>query len=212
MEEQRKTAFIIQRVTQVKIDSLLKERSPWSRAMLAKLRRGIGKQPGELPELLEILLGGMPEEMYGKDGKPSYAEWAIYTALTLFALHQQGKEKDRPMSVAGKPEDNVAGNSLGAAVGYLVKRDRKREPAIKRRFDAVITANDFTELSYHARGLVQLLRAEDIPLDYPRFAEDLYWYQFDERRNHIRMKWGEDYYRLTQPYAEENGEGEDHNE
>ncbi|HWQ76215.1 MAG TPA: type I-E CRISPR-associated protein Cse2/CasB, partial [Syntrophomonas sp.] len=209
MEEQRKPANTIKRVTQAKIDRLLEE-SPWSRAMLAKLRRGIGKQPGELPELFEILLGGMPEEMYGKGDKPSYAEWAIYTALTLFALHQQGKGKDRPMSVAGNPEENVAGNSLGAAVGYLVRRDKEREPAIKRRFDAVATANEFTELAHHARGLIQLLRAEDIPLDYPRFAEDLYWYQFDDVRNRIRLRWGKDYYRIVQFYAE-NGEGDDHN-
>jgi len=177
--------------------------------MLAKLRRGIGKQPGELPELLEVFLEGMPEEMYGKDGKPSYAEWAIYTALTLFALHQQGK--DHPMSIAGNAEKNVAGNSLGAAAGQLVRRDMERESAIKRRFDAIATANDFTELAYHARGLLNLLRAEDIPLDYPRLAEDLYWYQFDEKKNRIRLRWGEDYYRNIQFYVE-NGEGEDHDE
>jgi len=208
MEERRKPAYIIQRLTQAKVGRLLEENS-WSRAMLAKLRRGIGKQPGELPELFEVFLEGMPEEMYGKDGKPSYAEWAIYTALTLFALHQQGK--DRPMSVASNPEDNVIGNSLGAAVGHLVRRDKEREPAIRKRFDAVATANEFAELAHHARGLVQLLRAEDIPLDYPRFAEELYWYQFDEVRNRIRLRWGEDYYRIVQYYAE-NEEGEDNDE
>lgn len=167
--------------------------------MLAKLRRGIGKQPGELPELFEILYEDMPEDLYGDGDRPSYAIWAIYTALTLFALHQQGK--DRSMNVGGKSESEKSGNSLGAAVGYLVRQDREREPAIKRRFDAVITANEFTEFSHHARGLIQLLKAGDISLDYPRFAVDLYWYQFDEFRNNIRLRWGEDYYRTGKTTA-----------
>lgn len=199
MGEQGNYAYQIGILTQEKIERLLTE-SPWSRAMLAKLRRGIGKQPGELPELFEILLGDMPEELYGKGNGPSYAVWAIYTTLTLFALHQQGK--DHPMSADGKTENKSRGNSLGTAVGYLVKQDRDREPAIKRRFDAMVTANDFTEFAHHARGMIQLLRAGDIALDYRRFAEELFWYQFDEKRNHIRLRWGEDYYRIVQPNAE----------
>ncbi len=203
MGQQGNYAYQIRRLTLKKIERLLAE-SPWSRAMLAKLRRGIGKQPGEMPELFEILLGDMPEELYGKGDDPSYSEWAIYTSLTLFALHQQGK--DHPMSISGKPETKDKGNSLGAAVGYLVKQDKDREPAIKRRFDATVTANDFTEFAYHARGMIQLLRAGDISLDYPHFAEELFWYQFNEKRNHIRLRWGEDYYRIAHPNAEkENG-------
>lgn len=203
MGDNRKAAYIIRMVTQRKIERLLTE-GPWSRAMLAKLRRGIGKQPGELPELFEIVLSDMPEDLYGKGDEPSYPVWSIYTALTLFALHQQGK--DHPMSSGGKTEDKKLGNSLGAAVGYLVKQDKDREPAIKRRFDAVCTANEFTEFAHHARGLIQLLRVGDITLDYPSFAEDLYWYQFDGVRNRIRLRWGEDYYRIAHLYTEkENG-------
>jgi len=195
MGDENKHAYQIRELTRKKTEHLLKE-GPWSRGMLAKLRRGIGKQPGELPELFEIILGDMPEKLYGKGDGPSYSIWAIYTALTLFALHQQGK--DRPMSVSGNTEHKNTGNSFGAAVGYLVKQDRDREHAIKRRFDAVVTANEFTEFAHHARGLIQLLRAGDIALDYPRFAQDLYWYQFDETKNRVRLRWGEDYYRVLQ--------------
>lgn len=205
-KKQGNQAYQIKRLTQQKVERLSAE-GPWSRAMLAKLRRGIGKQPGELPELFEILFMDMPEELYGIGDEPSYAEWAIYTSLTLFALHQQGK--DRPMSIGGKIEGKNTGNSLGAAVGTLVKQDKEREPAIKRRFDAVLTANEFTEFAYHARGLIQLLRGGDITLDYPRLAEDLYRYQFDENRNRIRLRWGEDYYRVahlsTENAEKENG-------
>lgn len=201
MEKQENNSYLIRKLTQQKIERLLPEtETPWSRATLAKLRRGIGKQPGELPELFEIVLGDVPEKLYGKGDRTSYSVWALYTALTLFALHQQGKT--RPMSASGNGENKSAGNSLGAAVGYLVKQDRDREPAIKRRFDAVITANEFTEFAHHARGLIQLLKAGDIALDYPRFAEDLYWYQFDGTKNRVRLRWGEDYYRVLQRNTE----------
>lgn len=195
MERQENNAYLIKKLTQQKVECLVTE-SPWSRATLAKLRRGIGKQPGEMPELFEIVLGDMPEKLYGRGDRTSYPVWALYTALTLFAVHQQGK--DRPMSVSGNTEHKNTGNSFGAAVGYLVKQDRDREHAIKRRFDAVVTANEFTEFAHHARGLIQLLRAGDIALDYPRFAQDLYWYQFDETKNRVRLRWGEDYYRVLQ--------------
>lgn len=199
--KQRNRVYQIKRLTQQKIERLLRENS-WSRATLAKLRRGIGKQPGELPELFEILFDDMPEGLYSQGDEPSYAEWAIYTSLTLFALHQQGK--DRPMSASGKIDDKNKGNSLGTAVG-LLKQDKDRKLAIKKRFDAVLTANEFTEFAHHARGLIQLLKVGDITLDYPRFAADLYQYQFDENKSQIRLRWGEDYYRVAHPNDENTG-------
>ena len=45
------------------------------RAELAKLRRGIGHAPGELPELWGSFLLGMPESFQGRSA-PSAAEWA----------------------------------------------------------------------------------------------------------------------------------------
>lgn len=59
---------------------------PQRRAELAELRRGVGRQPGDLPALWGALLADMPEQLQGSNG-PSKAEWAVYTALTLFALH-----------------------------------------------------------------------------------------------------------------------------
>ena len=78
------------------------------RAELAKLRRGVGRKPGDLPELWGSFLRGMPEDFQGRSG-PSHAEWAVYLALTLYAVHQQGN--DQPM--------NRPGNTLGRAVRQL---------------------------------------------------------------------------------------------
>ena len=131
---------------------------PQRRAELAELRRGVGRQPGDLPALWGALLADMPEQLQGSNG-PSKAEWAVYTALTLFALHQQGE----------------AGVSM-------------------------------PEVSHHLRGMIQLLRREGIPLDYPQLAEDLYQYQFVDGAPNVRLRWGRDLYASPTEKTKENEE------
>ncbi|NLC14260.1 MAG: type I-E CRISPR-associated protein Cse2/CasB [Chloroflexi bacterium] len=157
------------------------------RAQLAHLRRGISKKPGSQPELWEITLLQIPESMMSKDGDPTYAEWAVHTALTLFALHQQGKDiKSQNMHLDGR--------RLGLAVGELVGPDGD-DTRIKRRFDSAATANSIEEISYHLRGLIQLMKDKEVKLDYASLAEDLFWYQFPGRRDSVRLSWGRDFYR-----------------
>ena len=112
----------------------------------------------------------MPESFQGRSA-PSAAEWAVYLALTLYAVHQQGN--DRPM--------NCPGNTLGRAVRQLAERNSAgqdwTEASVLRRFNALATAEEITALSHHLRGMIRLLRAAKdggIPLDYPQLAADLY--------------------------------------
>ena len=44
-------------------------------ADLANLRRGIGKKPGELPQLWELLFRDFPEELMSQNGNPTWEEW-----------------------------------------------------------------------------------------------------------------------------------------
>lgn len=156
-----------------------------SKAALASLRRGIGKAPGSLPELWDVTLGEMPDNLLSKNGEPTRSEWAVHTALTLYALHQQGN--DPKSKCASKVKE-----SLGKAVGKLAVS--RNEEAVLRRFHTAATAESFDEFAWHMRGLIQLLKAEGQPLDYPALAQDMYWFQFPERRDGIRLQWGQDYY------------------
>lgn len=172
---------------------LLQNDSPWSKAMLAKLRRGIGKDPSEMPDIWEVTLEGIPRELTGHEGTGNFvanqAEMAIHTALTLYALHQQGNSS--PVSVSGK--------SFASAIRNLISADKANENAIKRRFDSIITSDDLMELSNHARGLIQLMKAsKSITFDYPSFAKDLYKYQYDRGRDEVRLNWGLDFYRMRE--------------
>ena len=154
------------------------------RAELAKLRRGIGHAPGELPELWGSFLLGMPESFQGRSA-PSAAEWAVYLALTLYAMHQQGN--DRPM--------NCPGNTLGRAVRQLAERNSAgqdwTEASVLRRFNALATAEEITEISHHLRGMIQLY---ELQCTDPRYAQT---------PANVRLRWGQDLYRDPKPAPDE---------
>ena len=177
-----------------KIGSLLKSSDEsYVRASLAKLRRGVGKKPGSMPDIWEFTLENLPEEFLSKTGEPTNAEWAVHMSMTLFALHQQGKSlPDNPMSKSGKGELQLG----GAVRKLIVIGGESAEQGIKRRFDAAVTADSPEELSHHLRGIIQLLKSEGVPLDYPQLAVDLYRFLYPEYRDSVRLRWGQDYYRI----------------
>lgn len=174
----------IEQFTKQKITSLIVQAKS-NTGVLAELRRGIGKKPGELPQLWGYFLESMPENFYG-DKEPSRAEWAIYTVLTLYALHQQGKSL----------ETNVMyqeGQTFGKAVANLVHNENDKERVI-RRFNTIATAISIEEMVHYLRGMIQLLRNENIGLDYPALAGNIFIYQFPEFSSQVRLKWGQDFY------------------
>jgi CRISPR system Cascade subunit CasB len=174
-----------------KIKALKKQRESAVRAALAKLRRGIGKPPWSIPELWGLVFSDISIEIDGKSKEFTAAEKAIYAAMTLYALHQQGKDvKQFPMSEKGA--------SFGAVIRRLaIARDGEQwdEGPVRRRFIQAATSDGVEEFAVHLRGLVQLLRAEGIPLDYPKLAEDLYWFHFPASRDRASRSWGLEFYR-----------------
>ena len=172
------------------------------RAQLATLRRGVGRKPGDMPDLWGLLFADMPEEMMSRTAEPTAAEWAAYTALTLYATHQQGTEINRQNMHTGQD----AGR-LGKAVARLVKNADDRE-RIARRFNAFATASDMTEAAHHLRGLIQLLRVEEIPLNYIRLAGDLYRFQNPKYAPDVRLSWGQDFYWRKPDETDDGQEGQ----
>lgn len=161
------------------------------KAMLANLRRGIGREPGELPQLFGILLLDMPEEFWSKNGTATKEEWVCYTALTLYALHQQGYDaKSQHMHT----DEDV---SLGKAMYRLAASydgDPNAEQRVVQKMRMLATSADVKELSHHLRGIVQLFKANGISLNYRRLAGDLYEMQFPEGKRKVCLRWGQDFY------------------
>lgn len=152
---------------------------------LARLRRAVGTEPGSDPWAWTNTVEELPEQFVGRGDEASRGESAVYAAITLYAVHQQSKSM--PMHQSG-PSLGLAVKRLGAARG-----SEGASAAVKRRFDAVMTASTFSELQHHARGIIQQLRAADVAMDYGRFADDLRLLQHPSTADSVRLRWGRDY-------------------
>lgn len=166
-------------------------------AELAKLRRGINHLPGDLPELWNYLY------MDEKNINNSKEQWAAYTAITLFAIHQQSIDLKTPMHIKGK--------HFGTAVAELVQKEDD-EKRILKRLNALITSKDKDGISTHLRMLVKLMKSQDKPIafDYVDLTEDLYWIQFDDPKitNKVYLKWGCDFYKRRECQKKQNESNE----
>lgn len=167
-----------------------------TKALLASLRRGAGKTPGELPELWGAFLNELPEDLLGRTGKISPAEDAVYQALCLYALSTKGGEL--------KNDPNEEGITLGRACGKLALCNENDKERILNRLKIVLASNQ--HINVHLRNLIKLLADKDIKLDFALLAGDLYSYHFPEGRDQVRLRWARDFYKKDNK-AEEKKEG-----
>lgn len=160
--------------------------APWAVAALAKLRRGVGKRPGELIELAEWTAPGLFVANYRSD-EVAPEEQAAHAAITLYALHQQSRSEGM----------HRVGRSLGDAARELrgVLGDHG-EAGVLRRFNAIGTATTFSEVARHAQGLIQQFRAHGIGMDYALFADDLLKLTDPATASGVRNRWGRHFYRI----------------
>ncbi|MGP4091860.1 type I-E CRISPR-associated protein Cse2/CasB, partial [Streptomyces sp. KR55] len=152
--------------------------NPKAVATLARLRRGAGKQPHQVPDLLGLIDTGPLYDDKASDGRPpgeeslTRAEDAVHVAMTLWALHQQSRGTGMH-----RPHRTDAPCGLGAAVRRLMA-ERDAGDAVLKRFVRIGTAPDLPALARRLREIVLLLRDEDIPLDYALLARQLYQWQW----------------------------------
>lgn len=154
---------------------------------LAALRRGLGREPGAVPELWPFHVVEVPDEDRDAGLIPPEFE-GEHHALTLFGVHQQSQKEPvhRPGIGVGRALRALhAGSSGDEAV-----------KAIDRRFYTAVTATSIDEVAYHLRGLIRMLRSLGslAPLDYGRLVDDLARWRWPDQRDRVRRRWGLDYH------------------
>ncbi|MBR4986489.1 MAG: type I-E CRISPR-associated protein Cse2/CasB [Proteobacteria bacterium] len=196
------------------INALAKSNNaPKVRAILARLRRGVSMAPGADPDIWDVTLAELPNELVSTNGIPTKGEWAVQIALTLFAMHQQGrdiqsdcvhyedvKEKtdnDTLKSLQRPQKAEFNPHSFGCAVRSLAgEKDSDAFKAVRRRFNATVTSESIEEFAHHLRGMIQLIKAKsNIKLDYVALTREIYLFQNPENRDSLRLRWGQDFYR-----------------
>lgn len=159
---------------------------------VARLRRGVGRQATELPDLWGLVgIEQFQQAYFDQLGAPAgertalRAERAAHVAVTLWALHQQSN-RAMSMHVSG-------GLSMGAAVRRLMAGSDSDEP-IRKRLVRAGTATTLDVLAQRLRDLVVLLRAAEIPLDYGLLAEQLDQWQRPGGPSQVRQAWGRSFH------------------
>lgn len=182
--------FVNARIASIQNDYLSSSRKSRGARNLATLRHAMMMPIGSNADAWPLEFEGLPTSLVGKGPEPSQGEIAIHGAMTLYAFHQQGQTF--PMHVRGKE------HGLGNAVRQLVLQDKDRYENLEigempRRLRAFITAESMEEILHYARQLVQQLRDASIPIDYAKFAAQLYDLQNPYKADGVRLAWGRGY-------------------
>lgn len=157
------------------------------RATLAKLRSGIGK--GISSADLEFILKDLDDFAENRDKELKI----IFDVLTIFAKHQQG------INIKYQSMNNLKTpfcKSLQQIPNY------EKSEGIRKRFQAMLSSQTTDELTRHIRVLVSLQK--EISFNYPKLANDIYNFEFDENRESIRLKWGKEFYIIKKSEETEN--------
>ncbi|KXO14507.1 type I-E CRISPR-associated protein Cse2/CasB [Peptoniphilus sp. GNH] len=172
---------------------------PATRALLANIRNSINKETSSNMDALTYVFQNIPEEFIGSRNELNDYEKSIFTALQMYALHQQANMNSVLKLDYEKDERR---QNMGDALSYLRTNDSKSTDA---RFNALVTSSNFKQLENHLRQMVKLLKAKsEVKVDYASLADDLYWF-LKKEKDGIKIKWARAYYK----FRKENEKGED---
>lgn len=157
------------------------------RATLSALRNTSNLNSPTAAHVWPTLLTAVPKEYLSRDGKPTYAENAIFTSLNIWARYQQ--------SISDQLMANSKING-GMPIMSLLAATKKDAD------DAKDPVNDLQKLVTYQSTIITLKslifridKELKQPLDFGQLASDLYSFQFGyTAARQIQLKWGEQYY------------------
>jgi CRISPR system Cascade subunit CasB len=142
------------------------------RAMLARLRRGLGKPLGFATERDGWVIGRLPSL--------SHRDLSIYaTIASLFASHSQPHG------------EGSLGESFRKLGRVRATPDGKPNDSVEKRFVALLNTN-LEDLGDQLRHAVSLLRANNIPIDWRSLLHDIRGW--DGERRWVQVRWSRDFW------------------
>ena len=179
----------------IKLDSTRDASS--TKALLANMRNSADKDISNNVDTLAYVFSNLS---YGEDDRYvelSYMEQAIFTAIQMYAIHQQSNvESVLKFGNEDENESREKKKKYKANIGDALATLRSDESeSIDKRFNAMITATNFNKLSYHLRQMIKILKSKsEAKVDYAKLAEDLYWFMIG-RKEEVRLSWARAYYK-----------------
>lgn len=175
-------------------------------AELAALRAAASLEAHQAHRIWPLLARYWSAPMIDKRGEITAEILAIYTAVRLYAIYQQGKYNPatrRLLPVVGLEDQD--GQSLMAVLAE-VRQVEKIRAGLDRRMTHLLAAPNLSFVDNSLVRLIRIVKAQErtFKIDYPAIASDLWFFQKGyASANRIRFKWGSEYY-YRQSKDEEN--------
>lgn len=157
---------------------------------LALLRRNVGQDPENVPEIARLVLQDF-EDPYHTATRYTRAERAVFAAITLYAKSFQNGGKD--------------GHTEGVSFGYAVrlaaadketgKEDDDRLKQIVRYMNRILSADCIQTLVRYTDSLLQVQKDKMPGFDYGWFAKDLFLSEIREYNPSVKLAWSADFLR-----------------
>ncbi len=144
------------------VDYLLDNRE--DRAMMAALRRGLGRREGHVA-MYPFVIPYMPKEEH----RSRY--WIYFTVAALFGYHHDPLAKRV---------------SMGEAMSRLERND-----SLEKRFLWLLDS-EVEELPKRLKSVVSLLKSKGVGLDYHRLFYDLFHWEHPD--HFVQLRWAEDFF------------------
>lgn len=173
--------------------------SPMSRQNLALLRRGVGHDPDDLPDVWGVVFANAPDVLYGSGSTVTKQEEAVFAALTFFAKHASGSNAKAAYA---------SGVSLAAALSRLkpVGRPVAEDVALCREAQKLMTSKSLSELKAHSQRIISRCHANSIGIDYALLAKDIFWWSLGgDSRKRVLRQWSKDFYGMNKKEAKTHG-------
>jgi CRISPR system Cascade subunit CasB len=136
-----------------------------ARTALARLRRGLGKRPGDAVEMLPLVVP------YLREGADRWEREAFFLVGALFAVH---------------PTPSFERMTMGTVCRELGDHD-----SAERRFMALLRC-PVERLPFYLRQVVKHAERQQVPINYYRLLHDLLLWNHPWRS--VQRRWAEDYW------------------
>lgn len=198
-------AVEISKITDRTIQKIYRSGNP-DKAVLSSLRSTMSLSSPRAQKAWPVLIGNLDETMLSRNGKPTYAEVAIFSALHFYAIHQ-ASEPSCVYERYDKDDDTNKSLYLFNALGVLRQNESIRD-ALDRRVQALLATTNVDSMIHSISHLVGILKSNQKAqkVDYAQLAQDIFWFQISyEQANRVRLKWGQQYFWAKTKTAENEG-------
>lgn len=170
-----------------------------NKAALSSLRQSASITSKKATSVWPILLAEIDKKDLSKDGYPTHAEIAIFTAIRCYAIYQQANDQNVFASSENGQDKNNVGLTLFQALSNL-RQDESIQKALDRRVESLLASTEINSIVNGIIHLLEILKAHNkyLQIDYAVLAQDLFRFQFgNDSAREVSLMWGEQYFHVN---------------